>query len=42
VLLSQMGEVSCDQHGEKFTDGVKEANWAVCFGNIIGWFAWFV
>ena len=37
-----MGKVSCDEGGEKFTNGIQEANGAICFSNIIRWFTWLV
>lgn len=36
-----MEKVSCDESGEKFTDGIQEANRAIHFSNIICWFTWF-
>ena len=37
-----MGKVGCNKGGEKFTDGIQEANGVIHFSDIICWFTWFV
>ena len=37
-----MKQVSNDEGGKQFADGVEEANRSVGLGYIVGWFAWFM
>lgn len=32
-----MGDVSCNEGREEFTDGIEEANGAIGFGDIVHW-----